>query len=81
MAIDPGADPRFESFAITISDPADEARFERDGLLPNVLEVIQITFPSGFLPPGDYRLVAHGTLPGGERVEIGSYPFRVTTGR
>lgn len=79
LAIDVGADPRFVSYSVDVLDAAGEVRFERSELLPNDLEVIQLTFPADFLPPGEYRLVAHGTLPDGGSVEIGSYPFRVTT--
>lgn len=77
LAVDAGGDPRFSSYAVRVLDASGEARFEREGLLPDDLEVIQLVFPAAFLPPGDYRLVAHGSLPGGESVEIGSHPFRV----
>jgi len=84
LAVDAGADPRFESYAVTILDaaaPAEDAiRFERAGLRPNDLEVIHLTFPTGFLDPGDYRLLLSGTLPGGDTVELGDYPFRVVEG-
>lgn len=81
LAVDAGADPRIASYAVTILDAAGEQRYERGGLAPNDLEVIQLTFPGEFLPPGDYRLLARGTLPGGESIEVGSFPFRVTPAR
>jgi hypothetical protein len=81
LAVDVAADGRFASYGVTVVDAAGEARFERRDLSPNVLEVIQLTFPGSFLPPGDYRLLVHGTAPGGDRVELGGYPFRLTAAR
>lgn len=78
LAVDAGADPRIESYAVSILDAEGEVRFEREGLSPNVLEVIQLTFPSGFLPPGEYRLEVRGIL-AGESVELGTHPFRIET--
>lgn len=78
LAVDAGADPRFVTYGITLLDAKDEVRLEREDLQPNALEVLQLTFPSGFLSPGDYRLLVRGVLPGGERVDLGSYPFRLT---
>ncbi len=77
LAVDVGADGRFTSYAVTVLDADGIPRFERRELLPNVLEVIQLTFPGNFLSPGEYRLRVYGNTPGGERVELGDYPFRL----
>ena len=79
LAVDAGADPRFESYTLTVLDAAGTPRWEGRDLRPSVLEVIQLTFPSGFLPPGDYRAVVDGVLPDGESVELGRYTFRLAT--
>ena len=79
LAIDAGADPRIEDYAVTLLDAAGEVRFERRDLRLNPLEVIQLTFPGGFLPAGDYRLLVRGALPGGSVVELGGYPLRVAS--
>lgn len=80
IAVDVGADPRLSDFSITLLDEAGETRFERQHLAPNALEVIQLTLPTGFLEAGDYVLLAVGRLPGGETVEVGRYPFKLSTG-
>jgi hypothetical protein len=77
LAVDVGADPRFASYGVAVLDAGGQVRFERRDLLPNDLEVVQLTFPGDFLPPGDYRLLVRGARPDGESLEIGSYPFRV----
>ncbi len=79
LAIDAGSDLRIQSYRVRILDAEGTARFELDDLQPNVLEVIQLTFPSGFLPTGDYRLTVTGNLPDGGTVDVGSYPFRLQT--
>jgi len=40
-----------------------------------------ITFPAGFLAPGDYRLRVEGVDDAGAGVEVGGYPFRVVDER
>lgn len=80
LAIDGGADPRISTYSITILDEAGKVCFAGQNLVPNNLEVIQLTFPSGYFPSGEYRLRAEGSLPGGESVDAGSYPFRVEVG-
>ena len=75
LALDIGGDPRFESFGVRLADSEGRVLFERDSLLANDLEVIQLTFPSGFLPPGTYELRVLGNLLGGEQEELGVYPF------
>ena len=79
LAVDVGADPRVASYAVTLLDARGKVRFERRDLSPNDLEVVQLTLPGDFLPPGEYRLVARGALPDGGSVEVGSYAFRVTS--
>lgn len=77
LAVDGGADPRVTSYAVTILDEDGGIRFERHGLLPNDLEVIQVTFPADFLSPGDYRLVLQGVRSDGAKEELADHPFRV----
>lgn len=81
LAVDAGADPRFASYAVTLVDAAGEVRYERHGLLPNDLEVIQLTLPADFLPPGEYRFVLRGTRPGGESEQLASHELRVAHAR
>lgn len=76
LAVDVGADPGFESYRVTITREG-RAVFQKDGLRPNALETLMITFPSSFFSPGEHRLRVEGVRPGGEASEIGGYPFRV----
>ena len=78
LAVDVGADPRFSGYSLALTDAAGTVRFARGDLAPNDLEVIQLLVPAGVLAPGEYRLLARGTLPGGEEVEVASHRFRVT---
>ena len=77
LAVDVGDDPRFESYRVTVAGPRDERLFRRDGLRPNDLEVLMITFPTAFFAPGVHRLSVEGLRPDGAAVDLGSYPFRV----
>jgi hypothetical protein len=76
LAVDVGADPGFESYRATITQ-GDRIVFRKDGLRPNALETLMITFPSSFFSPGEHRLRVEGVRPGGEISEIGGFPFRV----
>jgi hypothetical protein len=76
LAVDAGADPRFESYRATLTK-AGATVFREAGLQPNALEVVMVAFPSSFFSPGDYRLRIEGVRPGGAATEIGGYPFRV----
>jgi len=80
VAVDVGIDPRLSDFSITLLDDVGEIRFASEHLTANALEVIQLTLPTGFLEAGRYELLAAGSLPGGEAVEIGRYPFTLSTG-
>jgi hypothetical protein len=91
LAVDAGGDDplgaAYDAYRVTIAtaiadtdtdtDTDGATLFRRDGLQPNALEVIQLTFPAGFLPPGDHELVLEGTVEGSEAEEIGRYRFRV----
>ncbi len=76
LAVDVGPDSGFASYRVTITR-ADRAVFQRDGLRPNALEALMITFPSSFFSPGEHRLRVEGVRPDGGASEIGGYPFRV----
>jgi Putative zinc-finger len=76
LAVDVGNDPGFESYRVTITREG-RAVFTEDGLYPNALEALMITFPSSFFSPGEHRLRLEGVRPGGETAEIGQFPFRV----
>ncbi|MCH9648965.1 MAG: zf-HC2 domain-containing protein [Deltaproteobacteria bacterium] len=80
LAIDAGSDPRLSTYSVKVLDETGKVRFERQKLVPSNLEVIQLTFPSGFFPSGDYQLRAEGFLLSGDSVDVGSYPFRVEVG-
>ncbi len=77
LAVDIGSDPRFTSYGVTITNADGELVFERDDLVANDLEVVQLTFPSGYLVAGEYHLESTGALVDGSRLDIGSYPFRM----
>jgi len=77
LAVDAGDDSRFESFRVSIEDAAGATVLRREGLRPNALEVLMLSFPADFFPPGDYRLRVEGVTGDGPAVELGGYPFRV----
>jgi hypothetical protein len=79
LAVDAGDDPRFASYGIELQDAAGRRLVQRDGLHPNALGVLMITFPPAFLAAGDYRLTVTGIATGGARTPIGTYPVRVAS--
>ncbi len=76
LAVDPGADARFETYRATLTRGG-AAVVQKSGLKPNALEAVMITFPASLLPAGEYRLRLEGVKPDGTAAEIGGYPFRV----
>ncbi len=78
LAIDVDDDPRIESYRVTVNRVGGEQLWRRDGLVPNALEVLMVTFPVSFFEVGDYRLNAEGVTSAGDTVPVGSYLFRVT---
>ena len=77
LAVDAGADPRFVSYRATMTQTGGGTVYRQDGLKPNALETLMLTFPKTFFQPGDYRLKIEGVKADGGAVEIGGYPFRV----
>lgn len=80
LAVDAGGDSRFESFRVSVDDATGTTVLRREGLRPNALEVLMLSFPADFFTPGDYRLRVEGVTGDGASVELGGYPFRVATG-
>ena len=80
LAVDVGSGSRFDSFRATIADATGINVLRRDGLRLNALEVLMISFPADFFPPGDYRLNVTGVTDDGPTVELGAYSFRVVAG-
>ena len=76
LAVDPGAASHFASYRATLTR-AGATVFRQDGLQPNALETLMITFPASFFTPGEYRLRVEGIQADGTASEIGGYPFRV----
>ncbi len=79
LAVDAGDDPRFASYGIDLQDAAGRRLVQRNGLHPNALGVLMITFPPAFLTAGDYRLTVTGIAAGGAQTPIGTYPVRVAS--
>jgi Putative zinc-finger len=77
LAVDAGSDAGFASYRVTVTGAGGRTLFRQDGLKPNALEVLMVTFPAGFFPPGDYRLTVEGLRSGGEAADLGGSPFRV----
>lgn len=76
LAVDPGADARFETYRVTLTRSGATV-FQKAGLKPNALETVMIAFPATFFTPGEYRLRLEGVKTDGAAAEIGVYPFRV----
>lgn len=81
LAIDPGRDPRFESYRVILLDSTGRERLRESDLLPNALEVLLLTLPDDFLVPGEYRLLLKGLLPDGSTVDLEQHVLRVTIAR
>ena len=77
LAVDAGDDPRFASYRVTITDSRGSRVFREAGLKPNALEALVLTFPAGFLKPGEYRLALEGLQPDGGAVDLSGYSFRI----
>lgn len=87
LAVDVGFDPRFVHYRARVLDggldsPAGgpeggRVLYRAGNLQPNALEVLMLTFPADFLPPGEHRLVVEGITEDGAAVLVGTYPFRV----
>lgn len=77
LAVDAGPDAVFGSYRIEVLDRAGQRRFRRDGLQLNALEVVMVTFPVDFLPPGEYRLELAGLDAEGAATALSTHPFQV----
>lgn len=71
-------DPVFVGYDVTLTDADGSVRWQQEGLEPNLWSVLQLTFPTDLLPPGDYHLQLEGKDAGGRGEPVGTYPFRVT---
>lgn len=75
LAIDLRDDPRFMGYAVTIEQGEDQV-FRRDGLRPNAVDLLLLTFPSDFFARGAYRLRLEGTpMHGGDAEVLAEYRF------
>lgn len=77
LALDAAPDTRFASYRVELRGAGGRALFERGDLSPNSLDTIPITFPAGFLTPGDYHLLLQGVAAGGERTEVARHAITV----
>jgi hypothetical protein len=77
LAVDIGADPRIASVDLTITATDGTTTWHGDGLRPNALEAVVVTFPSSLFAPGDYRLRVDGRRGEGEAIELATYRFTV----
>jgi hypothetical protein len=77
LAVDPGAAASYEAYRVTITDARGRRTFRQEGLRPNALEVLMITFPASSFSPGSYRLALEGLRPDGTAADLGGYPFRI----
>lgn len=65
LAVDAAADPRYVTHRVVVADAEGEVVFRRDGLQPDALEAILVTFPAAFFAPGEYQLELYGVGPDG----------------
>lgn len=78
LAVDPGADPGFVSYGLTLADAEGRPVVQRAGLRPTTLEVLMLQVPTDLLSAGEYRLRLDGTSSDGRTVELAVYRLRVT---
>lgn len=76
LAVDIGLEAFYQGYRATVVDRQGGTLWQGDGLQPNALEVLLITFPVASVPAGEHRLVIEG-LEGDKLVELGRYPFRM----
>jgi hypothetical protein len=81
LAVEVDDDPLFTAYRVTVGTADGRRLFREDGLRPNALDALMLTFPSSFFAPGDYRLLVEGVDAAGAAAEVGGYPFRAVAGR
>lgn len=77
LALSIEAEPGVKSYGATLEDAAGRTLWQEEALEPNLWDVLLVTLPRAFLPPGEYRLVlaaADGDTVGEPAV---TYPFRI----
>ena len=77
LAIEVTPDPQLVTYEARLVDAEERTLWDREGLEPDLWEVLQFTFPREILPPGDYRLELGARTVSGRPESIGSYAFRI----
>ena len=72
-------DDEVASYQATITQSTGDFQWRAGGLEPNLWNVLQLTFPREFLPPGDYRLEVEIETPDDGLQPFGIYNFRLTS--
>ncbi len=75
VVLEVDAEAAFESYRASLFD-ATGIGIWQDHLRPNPWALLEITFPAGFLEPGDHRLELAGLDAGGRATELGSFLLR-----
>jgi hypothetical protein len=76
LAVDAFPDRSFTTYRLTVRGAGGERLYHRGDLSANALDLITVTFPVAFLPPGDYRLTLEGLTADGTAESLGTFPFR-----
>lgn len=79
LALDAPSDPRWSRFDIVVTGADAPVVLRREGLTINALEVVMITLPADYLPPGDYHLELLGHAADGATETLARHRLRVAS--
>lgn len=77
LSLEVETDSRIEDYQAVIVSGEGQIHWEREGLRPNIHEVVAVTFPADFLVPGVYQLSLSARDSQGDSTEVGNYHFRI----
>lgn len=74
-------EPGFQSYRVTLKDPAGESSWQTVDLVPSSPTTLAVALPSSFVHEGNYLMTVEGLKPDGHYVVAAHYPFQVSIQR
>lgn len=74
-------EPEFQSYRITLKDPAGTSSWQASNLVPSSPAALSVALPSSLVHEGNYFLTLEGLKPDGHYVVAAHYPFQVSMRR